>query len=160
MKLGTRARYSVRMMMAIAKLSVDGKPVSLSDAATHCGLSRRYLDQLVTPLRNSSLVRGRMGRGGGYLLGRPPEEIRLKDIIEAAIGPIAIADCVAGFQDCMYHEFCTCKGLWVLINRRISTYLQKFTLADMLAPTWNEKLAEEMAMLDAIEEEQTTPKGT
>ena len=62
MKLGTRARYSVRMMMAIAKLSASRRPVALRDAAAQCGLSRRYLDQLVPPLRNAGLLKGRINR--------------------------------------------------------------------------------------------------
>ncbi len=148
MKLSTRARYSVRMMMAIAKLSSGDRPVALRDAASHCGLSRRYLDQLVPPLRSASLVIGRMGRSGGYILGREPEDIRLKDIIEAAIGPIAIAECVLDSVDCLHRDFCSCRGLWALINRRICRDLEEFTLADLLDEGWPQRVAEEFAKLE------------
>jgi len=147
MKLSTRARYSVRMMMAIAKLSAGDTPVALGDAARHCGLSRRYLDQLVPPLRGAALVHARMGRSGGYVLGRPPEEIRLKDIIEAAIGPIAITDCVEPTVDCLHMDFCSCRSLWSLINRRICKDLEEFTLADLLDEAWPQRVAEELARL-------------
>ena len=53
MKLGTRPRYSLRLMMAVAKLSSSGSPVGLGEVAQHCSISRRYLEQLVTPLKTA-----------------------------------------------------------------------------------------------------------
>ncbi|MBI4832862.1 MAG: Rrf2 family transcriptional regulator [Candidatus Lindowbacteria bacterium] len=101
MKLNTRARYALRAMIQIARSSHDGKPVNLSDIAAKTSLSRRYLEQLVIPLKNASLLKGMSGKEGGYVLARPPEKIKVGDIIQAAIGPINIVQCVNDTDSCM-----------------------------------------------------------
>ncbi|NOZ00817.1 MAG: Rrf2 family transcriptional regulator [Deltaproteobacteria bacterium] len=142
MKLGTRARYSLRMMMAIAKLSRDGKPAALGEVARDCCLSRGYLDQLAPALKNASLVRAHPGRGGGYMLRRPPEQIRLLEIVEATIGPIAITECAADPGMCEYSDACNCQDLWSLINFEISGILNAFTLSDLVSDDWPERIKE------------------
>ncbi len=144
MKLKTRERYSLRMMMAIAKQSSEKNPVGLKEVAHHSGISRRYLEQLVTPLKNASLLRGISGRGGGYALAKPADEIRLGEIIEAAIGPIAVTECAVGAGDCVKSEFCNCKDLWTLINVRIRQVLNDYTLNDLLNKNWSKKMDKEL----------------
>ena len=147
MKLRTRARYSVRMMMAIAKLSLDGHPVGLGSVSRHCGVTRRYLDQLVTPLRNAKLVRAFSGREGGYTLGRPAEDIKVGDIIEAAIGAIAVADCAIDSDSCIHAEYCNCRGLWTLINHKINEVLDEYSLEDILADDWSKTVEKELSAM-------------
>ncbi|MGD8393853.1 MAG: Rrf2 family transcriptional regulator [Candidatus Eiseniibacteriota bacterium] len=144
MKLRTRARYSLRMMMAIASLSSDGRHVGLGEVASRCSISRKYLEQLVTALRNAQLVRAHAGRSGGYALARRPDEIRVREIIEAAIGPIAVTDCAGDPGSCGYAEFCHCWGLWSLINHRVTEVLDEHTLADILDDDWLGKVREEL----------------
>ena len=147
MKIGTRARYSLRLTLAIAKLSEDGSPVTLHQVADHCGLSSRYLGQLVTPLKNARLLLGRTGPGGGYVLARSPRDVRLIDVVEAAIGPIAIVDCALEAEECLHGEFCNCQGLWALVNRRIRESLEEFSLADLLSDGWTKRIRTELASL-------------
>lgn len=149
MKIRTRARYSLRFMIALGKLSSQGEPVGLGSISHHSGISRRYLDHLVVPLKNASLIRGRSGRAGGYVLARTADEIKLGDIIEAAIGPIAITDCAVQPELCMFSAYCSCRDLWTLINRRITSVLDEFTLADMLSESWPGKVQAELQRLDA-----------
>ncbi len=148
MKIRTRARYSLRFMIALGKLSSDGDPVGLGDISRQSGISRRYLDHLVVPLKNASLIRGRSGRAGGYVLAKQTNEIKLGDIIEAAIGPIAITDCAVEPELCMFSDFCNCKDLWMLINHRITAVLDEYTLADMLNQSWSKKVKEELHKMD------------
>lgn len=136
MKLGTRARYSLRLMMEVARLSDGRRPVNLQEIATWTGISRRYLEQLVIPLRNASLLRGRSGRNGGHVLARPPEEIALRDIIEAASGPVVLAECVDTPSVCRLSKDCACRKLWTLISLRIKHSLDDCSLADMVDPEW------------------------
>jgi Rrf2 family protein len=137
----------MRLMLAVAKLTNGGSPVKLEVAARHCGLSSRYLGQLVPSLKNAQLLQGRTGPGGGYVLGREPQDIRLVDIVEAAIGPIAIIDCAIRPDECIHQEFCTCWGLWALINQRIRQSLEEFTIEDLLADDWRSSIREQ---LDAL----------
>lgn len=149
MKIRTRARYSLRFMIALGKLSSNGEPVGLGNISKQSGISRRYLDHLVVPLKNASLIRGRSGRAGGYVLARTADEIKLAHIIEAAIGPIAITECAVEPELCMYSDFCSCRDLWTLINRRITGVLEEYTLADTLSDSWPAKVRDELREMDA-----------
>lgn len=145
MKLGTRARYSMRMMMAVARLSADGRPVGLGKVAARCGVSRRYLEQLVPALRNAKLVRSVAGRGGGYTLARGADEIKVGAIIEAAIGTIAVTECAAEPESCIHSPFCNCQALWALINHQVTRVVGAYTLADILEPGWPSRVRRMLA---------------
>ena len=136
-------------MIALGKLSSNGEPVGLGDISQHSGISRRYLDHLVVPLKNASLIRGRSGRAGGYVLARTADEIKLGNIIEAAIGPVAITDCAVEPELCIFSDYCNCKDLWMLINRRITAVLDEYTLADVLSDNWPAKVRVELHKMDA-----------
>jgi Rrf2 family protein len=133
MKLTTRARYALRAMIEIARRSHDGKPVNLHDIAERTAVSRRYLEQLVIPMKNAALIKGVSGKDGGYLLARPAAEIMVGDVIQAAIGPINIVNCVNDPESCMKVEWCECRPLYVLLNQRIKDAFDSFTLADLAA---------------------------
>lgn len=144
MKLSTRARYALRMMLDIAHHDETGKPVSLATVAKRTGLSRGYLEQLALALRNASLVRGISGRYGGYRLSRSPSEISIGDIVEATIGPVNIVDCLADPDSCIRVSDCECRMVYALINQRIAEVLRSFNLADLLNPEWNETMRSQL----------------
>jgi len=131
MKLTTRARYALRAMIKIAQDSEQDRPLKLSDVAERTSVSRRYLEQLVIPLKNASLIRGLSGKEGGYTLARSAEDIKVGEIIQASIGPINIVDCVNDPDSCMKVEWCECRPLYVLLNRKITDALNEFSLADL-----------------------------
>lgn len=161
MKLGTRAKYTLRLMMGIGRLTERRPRVSLGDVSKHCGISRRYLDQLVVSLRNSDLLRGRSGRRGGYCLSRPADEIKIGEIIAAAIGPITISECVSKPDTCLQSEFCQCRLLWRLIDRRINEVLNEYSLADLLDHRWANKVRGEIEFIEEIDRErEAVAQGT
>ena len=90
MKLSTRARYAMKMMVEIARHAGMDATVSLHDVATRTQMSKRYFEQLAIGLRAGSLIRGRAGKGGGYSLLRPAEKISACQIIEAAINRLKL----------------------------------------------------------------------
>ena len=145
MKLRTRERYALRAMIQIARGAKEGKPVSLNDIAKRTSVSRRYLEQLVIPLKNANLIRGLSGKEGGYLLAKPAKKIRVGDIIEASIGPINIVDCVNDRDFCMIAEWCECRPVYVLLNQRIRDAFNTFTLADLAERKTESVAAGEMA---------------
>lgn len=157
MKLTTRARYALRAMVQIARGGRDGKPVSISDIAEKTAVSKRYLEQLVIPLKNATLIRGVSGKQGGYLLAKPADAIRVGDIIEAAIGPINIVDCVNDPDLCMKLEWCECRPLYVLLNQRIRGAFNAFTLADLAEHRMEQAVAQEMAL--SPDKENLSPEG-
>jgi Rrf2 family cysteine metabolism transcriptional repressor len=135
MKLSTRARYALRMMVAIARYTNGNglqKTVSLKDIAERTNISRRYLEQLVISLKNASLVRAKAGRGGGYSLVKPPAAIDVGEIVEAAIGQINIVDCVLEPGACDKSGDCGCRSIYCDINERITDTLNEITLQSLL----------------------------
>ncbi len=131
MRLSTRGRYALRMMLDIARFGKDGKPVSLSSVAERTDISRGYLEQVAMSLRTANLLKAVSGRFGGFKLATLATEITLGRIIEAAIGPINLVECVANPEDCMRSEECECRQVYDLINRRITDVLDDYTLADL-----------------------------
>jgi Rrf2 family protein len=118
-------------MISIARLSEDDSPVSLEQVSNATGVSRRYLEQLAMPLKSHGLLRSVSGRRGGYLLARSAEKIRLREIVEAAIGPISVVDCVDDPRLCEKADSCENRLIYLLINQRICEVLEEYSLADL-----------------------------
>lgn len=131
MKLNTRARYALRLMVEMAKNKDADKPLTMNDISERQGISKRYLGQVVVPLKNSSLVKSIVGKDGGYKLAKKPENIKIGEIIQAAIGPIGIVDCVMEPESCIRSDYCECRPVYAQINKRITDTFNEFTLADL-----------------------------
>ena len=144
MKLNTRARYALRAMIQVARVDDGAGPISLTEIAKATSVSKRYLEQLVIPLKSASLLRGISGKEGGYLLAKPADHIRVGDIIEASIGPINIVDCVDDPDFCMKTEWCECRPLYLMLNQRIKDAMNSFTLAELADHKVGEALAKEL----------------
>lgn len=153
MKLSTRARYALRMMLDIYQNSQSGAPVHLKQVANRTELSRGYLEQMVVALKNASLLRGISGRRGGYLLAKPAEEIRIAEVIEAVIGPIGIVNCVTSPDSCNRMDYCDCILLWTLISLHIKQDLNAYTLADMSSKDWRQRVMKQIEEFKASDEE-------
>ncbi len=130
------------MMLDVARMGEDGSPVSLASVAERSHISHGYLEQLAMPLRNARLLRGVCGKGGGYQLARPAERITVREIIEAVDGPLNVVECVGDPTSCIRADFCECRPMYVLINRRVTDALEGFTLADLLTPERRSELKE------------------
>lgn len=85
-------------------------------------------------LAQAGLVESFRGANGGYRLARPPERIRLADIVEALEGPLGMTACSVHDGDCGIESHCGIRAGWQRINDVLLDTLQRTTLADMLAP--------------------------
>jgi Rrf2 family protein len=120
------------MMVEISRqTTVDSPTLTLKEIAEIMGVSKRYLEQLAITLKNAVLVRGKQGKGGGYSLTKPAGEILVGQIIEAAIGPINIVDCVLEPGACDKSGECGCRSIYCDINERIADTLNDLTLEDL-----------------------------
>lgn len=136
MRISTRGRYALRMMLDIARNSDGDSPVSLSSVSERTGISHGYLEQLAPVLRSNRLVFGIAGRHGGYKLAAPASDISLRQIIEATIGPVCVVDCVDEPETCPRSPFCECRVVYALINQRVAEVLEEYTLEDLVDPSW------------------------
>jgi len=136
MRISTRARYALRMMLDIARNGGENEPVSLTGVAKRTGISKGYLEQVALSLRSARLLRGVYGRRGGYQLTARPEETTISRIFEALIGPTCFVDCIDDPASCPRSEYCECRVIYRLMNERVLEVLQGNTLANLLDPDW------------------------
>jgi len=118
------------MMVDLAKRP-GADPVTLRDIAENTAISRPYLDQVAVGLRTSALIRSVRGRGGGYQLARSAEEISVRQIIEAAIGPINVVECARRPEICLESDCCECRWVYQRINEEITDLLNGISLAEL-----------------------------
>lgn len=130
MKLSTRARYALRLMIDLADHEGHA-PVALRDVAERQRISRRYLEHLATSLRNAKLIAAVQGKNGGYLLQRSPEEIPIAEIIDASIGRVDLIRCIKAPKACSRAEVCPSRRMWSRISERIDEVLGTVTLAEL-----------------------------
>lgn len=124
MKISTKGRYGLTIMIALAKQYGEG-PIPLRKIAAEYELSEAYLEQLVGPLRNSGLVRSVRGAYGGYMLTRHPKEISAGDVIRVLEGPIQP---VEGIED----EAQPQRELWVRIRDAVKNVLDTTSIDDLV----------------------------
>lgn len=130
MKLSTKGRYAVTAMMDLAIHDREG-PVTLSDISSCQGISLSYLEQLFAKLRQTGLVEGVRGPGGGYRLGKPSHQISVADIIMAVDENIDNTRC-KGSKDCNKGEKCLTHHLWNDLSERLYDFLDGITLSEFI----------------------------
>ena len=114
MKLSTRARYGVRLMLALARSYGQGS-VYLKDVAKGEEISEKYLSQIIIPLRSAGLVNSTRGAHGGYMLSKPPAEITLKQIVDPLEGD-CLVDCVKNPSACPCVSTCANRDVRALLG--------------------------------------------
>ncbi len=131
MRISTRGRYGVRLMIELATHCGKG-PVLLKDIATYQNISEKYLWQLIKPLKSVGLINSIRGSKGGYVLAKPPAAITMKEIIGALEGSLCLVDCVDHPEACERSESCASRDLWGEASQIFAKKLESLTLADML----------------------------
>ncbi len=131
MRLSTRSRYGVRLMLALA-VNKQNKPVFLKDIASSEEISEKYLSQIIIPLKGKGLVTTFRGAHGGYLLSRPASEITLRDIIEPLEGDLNLVDCVGNSSVCEKSNECATREVWGEMSSLLLNFLDNFTLEDLI----------------------------
>lgn len=120
----------MRAMLDLA-INGDGRLVLLKDIASRQEISKRYLEHMMTLLRNRGLVIAERGAAGGYRLARPASDITLVEIFEALEGEIAPVECVRDRTVCDRAEDCVVRDLWCDVADAMRGVLEDRTLADL-----------------------------
>lgn len=132
MKISTKGRYAVRLMIDIARNSGEGY-VSLKDAAERQGVSLKYLEQIVTILGKGGFLSSQRGAQGGYRLTGAPDEYTVGDILKTTEGGMAPVACLEDDADeCPRVCSCPTIKLWKGLYENIMGYLNSVTIADLL----------------------------
>lgn len=132
MMISTKGRYALRFLADLARHQEAGY-VALRDVARRQEISEKYLEIVVKELVKGGFLTALRGKGGGYRLARPMEEIRVKEVLERMEGPLAPVACLEpGRGDCPRKADCPTLPLWQGLDRVIGEYLDRFTLADLI----------------------------
>ena len=133
MKLTSKGRYAVMAMADLAKNNVK-KPTNLTEISLRQGISIDYLEQLFLKLRKNNLVQSARGPAGGYVLSKPPGEIKLLSIINAVDEKIKTVKCrKESKRSCNGKSIkCITHNLWDDLETHINKFFESNTLTDIL----------------------------
>ena len=131
MKLSTRGEYSSRLMMELA-IKYGKGPMLLKDISKAQDISLKYLGQLIIPLKIVDLIKSTRGSHGGYYLSRPPDKIKLLEIIEATEGSLYIVECIKNPEICYRSENCVAREIWEEASEKFIEIFNSITLKDMV----------------------------
>lgn len=140
MRLSTRSRYGVRLMLALG-MNDKKDPIFLKDIAHSGDMSEKYLSQIIIPLKAKGLVTTFRGAHGGYLLSRPASQITLREIIEPLEGDLGLVDCVSNPVVCDKAESCVTRDVWNEMSSLLLDFLDTFTLEDLIKKSRKKKKA-------------------
>ena len=133
MMISTRGRYALRVLVDLAEHS--GGLVPMKDVAARQGISKKYMEQIMALLVKDGYVEGVHGKGGGYRLGRPPEQCVVGDILRLTEGSLAPVSCLTPHATpCSRMANCRTYEMWKGLNDLISNYFGNITLADLARP--------------------------
>ena len=132
MKISTKGRYALRMMLDLAEHQGDGY-IALKDIAERQNVSKKYLEQIVPILNKADILNTNRGYQGGYRLARTPDKYTVGDILritEGSISPVACLD--KNPVECERAAECATLPVWQGLYRVITDYLDGITLQDIL----------------------------
>lgn len=133
MKISTKGRYALRLMLDIA-LNDAKTPVRIKDIAERQQISDKYLEQIVSSLNKAGFVKSLRGPQGGYRLTKKPEEYTVGMIlrlIEGSLAPVACLD--DDINNCTRADRCPTLILWEKLYDAISEVVDNVTLADLIS---------------------------
>lgn len=130
MKISTKGRYALRIMIDLAN-NDNGNFISLKEIAKRQGVSRKYLEQIVSMLNKANYLETARGNNGGYRLVKDAKEYKIGDILRATEGDLAPIACI-NQEECKEKENCKTFKFWEGLDIVINEYLDSKTLADLI----------------------------
>ena len=133
MKLSSKGRYAVMAMADLAKVNAN-QPTSLTEISIRQGISISFLEQIFLKLKKNNLVQSSRGPFGGYLLLKPPKEIKLSSIIKAVDEEVKTVGCKKESKNgCNGKSIkCITHDLWDELETHINNFFEKNTLEDII----------------------------
>lgn len=141
MKISTKGRYALRLMLDLATHGT-GSPVSIKDIAKRQEISEKYLEQIISLLNKAGYVKSVRGAQGGYVLRKEPKDYTVGMILRTTEGSLAPVECVENDScDCERMSECVTLLIWQKINDAVNDVVDHITLEDLL--DWQREKANE-----------------
>ena len=131
MKLSTRSRYGVRILVDLARNSNQG-PVQMGEISKRQDISVKYLEQLIRPLKQANMVNSVRGPKGGHLLTKKPEDITLGQIVRLFEGQSELVECISNPEKCSMSDDCQVRLAWEDATKVLYDKLDSTTIADLV----------------------------
>lgn len=132
MKVSTKGRYALRMMIDLCENECDGF-IPLRDVAQRQEISKKYLEQIIPLFNNTDILLSARGNQGGYRLGRSPRDVSVGEILSIAEGSITPVNCSSHEEKgCRRVDNCPAKNMWMDLDKVISNFLYDVSLQDLL----------------------------
>ena len=133
MKISTRGRYALRVMIDLAE-HYNGNYIPLKDIVARQEISQKYLEGIMTDLSKAGLLDGQHGKGGGYKLLRAPDEYTVGSILRVTEGDLAPIACLEkDAEACLRAQECRTLPMWKKLYDLINAYFDSVTLADLMS---------------------------
>ena len=131
--ISTRGRYALRILIDLAENQGEDRYLPLKEVAERQDISEKYLESIVKDLVKARLIEGLRGKGGGYRLARPADEINVLEVLRSTEGPLIPVACLEeGSRPCRRAEACRTPPLGECLNKVLSEYLGGFTVQDLI----------------------------
>jgi len=132
MRISTKGRYALRMMIDLAKYHGTDQWIPLKDVSARQGISVKYLEQIVQHLCSAGLLRSLRGPQGGYRLAHAPDQYTAGQIIRAIEGSLAPVACLdAPENQCPRASYCPTLGFWEGLQQVVNDYIDGVSLSDL-----------------------------
>ena len=132
MKISTRGRYAVRIMLDVAMHQTDGS-VAMKDVARRQQISKKYADQIGMQLSQAGLLLASRGRQGGYRMARSARDVTVLQILRTMEGSLAPVQCLEiEPNDCERCGYCMTLPMWRGLNQVVNDYLNGITLQSLI----------------------------
>lgn len=135
MKISTKGRYALRLMVDLAQHNT-GEMIRIKDISERQDISEKYLEQIITSLKRAGYVKSLRGAQGGYRLAREPKEYTVGMILRLTEGNMAPVSCLEDEEnECSRAGNCISIRLWKMLDEAIKGVIDRVTLQDLL--DWN-----------------------
>lgn len=132
MRISTKGRYAIRLMLDLATNSGEG-PISIKDIAKRQEVSEKYLEQIISVLNKSGYVQSIRGAQGGYILRKSPAEYTVGMILRTTEGSLDPVECVnSEGAECERMDKCVTVEIWKRISDAVSGVVDSITLQDLM----------------------------
>jgi len=138
MKLSTRSRYGTRILVDLARHNDQG-PIQIGEISKRQDISVKYLEQLIRPLKQASMVTSVRGPKGGHLLAKNPKNITLGQIVRLFEGQTELVECISNPEQCNMSDDCQVRLAWKEATRVLYEKLDSTTIADLMQENANDK---------------------
>lgn len=131
MKISTKGRYALRLMLDLA-LNNTGEYITIKSIAARQDISEKYLEQIISLLNRAGYVKSIRGAQGGYRLAKNPAEYTVGMILRLTEGSLAPVECLEDSNECNRNNGCVTRDVWVELYAAICSVVDHITLQDLV----------------------------